>query len=75
MCLWWWLLLDTVRAVPTKQNLLSLLAKRQHLFLTMGVPIKLKIKYNEENEVFGLEKSSRANWMKLGMNNEYVDRA
>ena len=75
MCLWWWLLLDTVRAVPTKQNLLSLLAKRKHLFLTMGVSIKSKIKYNEENEVFGLEKSSRANWMKLGMNNEYVDRA
>ena len=41
----------------------------------MGVSIKSKIKYNEENEVFGLEKSSRANWMKLGMNNEYVDRA
>ena len=41
----------------------------------MGVPIKLKIKYNEENEVFGIEKSSRANWMKLGMNNEYVDKA
>ena len=48
---WWELLLVTERALPIKQRLFSVLAKKtQHLFLTMAVPIKCMIKRNVENE-------------------------
>ena len=51
MHLWWRLLLVTEREFPVKQKLCTVLAKkRQHLFLTMAVPIKCMIKCNVENE-------------------------
>ena len=34
------------------QNLFAYLLEKQHLFLTMGVPIKLIIKYNAEKKKF-----------------------
>ena len=51
MHLWWWLLLVTERALPIKQRLLSVLAKKtQHLFLTMPVPEQCMIKCDAEHE-------------------------
>ena len=51
MCFWWPLLLVIETAVPIKQRLFSVFAKKtQHLFLTMAVPIKCMIKCNLENE-------------------------
>ena len=50
MRLGWRLLLVTERALPIKQRLLSVLAKKtQHLFLKTAVPTKC-IKCNVENE-------------------------
>ena len=51
MRLWWRLLLVTERALPIKERLFSVLAKKtQHLFLTMTVHIKCMMKCNVENE-------------------------
>ena len=51
MRLWWRLLLVTERALPIKERLFSVLAKKtQHLFLTMTVPIKCMMTCNVENE-------------------------